>query len=126
MKYLFLIILISFTIMSSARNSSDSLLKRNNIFLELGGNGLGYSLNYERIFNSTAKNKYFFRIGSALYKNPKLEFTVPVLIGIKKNISSSKHSIEFELGTNIHSFLFFVLLAICFFVKMILLLKMQY
>lgn len=90
--------------MSSARNSSDSLLKKNNVFLELGGNGLSYSLNYERNIWDSYKNNFSMRIGFALYKDPKTEFTLPILFNYNRSLSKNKiHHMELGIGTTLNS-----------------------
>lgn len=105
MKYVFLIVLAFFTTCISATNIFiDTLLKRNYVFFELGGNGLNYSLNYERILLSKNKNQFSMRAGFALYKDPKTEFTFPLLVNYIRSVSNNrKHNIEFGIGTTLNS-----------------------
>jgi hypothetical protein len=75
-------------------------IRRNTFFLELGGNTMSYSLNYDRILLSRDKWKLSGRVG-ALYQ-PLFQVSNRLMVGVPLEVSylrgSGKHFVEVGLG----------------------------
>jgi hypothetical protein len=90
-----LAILFLFSICSKIFAADSTLLfkKRNALFVEAGGKGPYYSVNYERIFKEGKKLIYFWRAGFSLLAN---DLSVPLSIGAFT--TGSCNHFEFSLG----------------------------
>ena len=63
-------LLILFPTISIAHPDSSTVLKKNTVYAEVGGNGIVYSLNYERVFYLKNKPRFCGRIGIAVFPQP--------------------------------------------------------
>lgn len=86
------VLLFTFIVCCSIANAQNTF-KRNEIFLELMGNGLLGSINYERQFGE--KPGLGFRAGLGIY-GQQPGFTVPV--GLNYLINITKNSLFLDLG----------------------------
>ena len=95
MKPFILLLVITFFITPVfAQNSeSDITLTRNAFFVELGGMGGVYSLNYERLLSKTSPTQLRFRVGVAGLSNYQ-----SVISGIARYWGNGKHHLEAGLG----------------------------
>ena len=97
MKKFFYLLLLCFTVTSgfSQEINRDDEFRRNEVFIELGGNGLLGSLNYERqLFK---KPGFGFRVGAGIYgTDPHL--TIPVGINYLSRFFKSRSFIDLGLG----------------------------
>lgn len=104
MKHLTLILIIlGLAFYSYGQTSS----KRNDIYLEAGGNGLFASVNYERQF--TNQPGLGARIGVGFYSENAFYLTIPVGFNYLFKLKSDKSFIDVGLGatwTRIHGNLF--------------------
>ena len=93
---LFILVLISFTSFSQTFIDKDNLIsiKKNSLYLELGGSGALYSVNYDRIMKKMKKSMTSFSIGCTYwgkidYSDGRTDIGIPVsynyLIGKKNN-----------------------------------------
>lgn len=71
--------------------------KRNDIYLEVGGNGLFASVNYER--QLTKQPGLGFRIGVGIYSENAFYMTIPAGINYLFKLKNDKSFIEAGLGT---------------------------
>ncbi len=96
----FLIVFVSF--LANSQNLVQKELKRNTVFVEFGGNGILYSVNYNRLFYLSKKLCLSSRIGYGFTKNfndNKLILNViPVELTGLVPISKNKHFIEVGSG----------------------------
>lgn len=98
-----LFIMLAASLQLEAQESAPPATAKNAVYLELGGNGVYYSLNYEKIFYQRGLFKSAARIGvSAFPKNIETETktywdaALPLeLIGL---IGRSKHHLELGVG----------------------------
>lgn len=82
---------------------TDSIVTtKNAIFLELGGNGIFYSLNYDRLFPISEKVNISSRVGIHYTNGFPLEFyrtmAVPIEVSGLYSIHQNKHFIEIGAG----------------------------
>src|ERR1035437_5932834 len=89
MRKYFLTILIIATVTFAFGQSA---FKKNDIYLEAGGNGLFGSVNYERQLTKEA------RIGIGFYSENAFYLTIPVGINYLFKLKSSKSFIDAGLG----------------------------
>jgi hypothetical protein len=85
---------------SFAQQPTGKSVQRNTFFLELGGNAMYYSLNYDRILLSRDKWKLSGRVG-AMYQ-PLFQVSNRQMVGVPLEISylrgRNKHFLEIGLG----------------------------
>lgn len=93
MKCLILISLIFF----STCLFGQTAFKKNSIFLEVGGNGLFTSINYDR--QITNKPGLGIRLGVGFYSTNPFQITIPIGINYLYEIKNNKSFMEFGLGT---------------------------
>ncbi|QHT69276.1 hypothetical protein GXP67_22875 [Rhodocytophaga rosea] len=74
-------------------DSTATAFRKNIIFLEAGGKGPVYSLNYERIFRQGKKLSYSYRLGFSILRE---DFSVPV--AFTAFTSPGSHHLELSLG----------------------------
>ena len=89
-----------FSFRMEADINDTSIISVNVVNLELGGTGLLYSVNYERVF--LQKTAYFLsvRVGFGSYSTmEKQQYTVPVEINTLQPVSRQNHYLEWGLGT---------------------------
>lgn len=101
MKNLILIILCLLNIDTNAQS------KTNSIYVEAGGNGIIYSINYDKTFNLSNKFKLAPRIGFEYYPHEKNSFYNDIVIPLEINVLISKNQISknfFETGLGISFF----------------------
>ena len=104
MKYIFFFILIyfSFCCAINGQNNNDSEMKeirKNSIYFEILGNGVLYSINYDRILPIKNKLSMFIRIGGNEYhgeSNDELSFNLIGATGIL--FGGPKHLFETSVG----------------------------
>lgn len=77
-------------------------LKKNTIFLEIGGNAFIYSVNYDRLFDVSNKIKLSSRIGIHFTNEFPLQYyrtlSIPVEFSGLYSISGNKHFLEVGVG----------------------------
>jgi hypothetical protein len=101
MKKLIFLLLILFLTSSYSVHAQDSKTfdYKNNIQLELGGHGLIYSINYERILINNELLKTSGQIGIAYYP-PLIGFRdIWIPIGVNEILSVNNHHFEAGVGT---------------------------
>ena len=76
-----------------------AILKKNDIYLEAGGNGLFGSVNYER--QLTKEPGLGIRIGVGFYSENSFNVTVPVGINYLFNLKNPKSFIDAGLGVTL-------------------------
>lgn len=91
-RYLLTILLI----LSATCTFAQSTFKRNDIYLEAGGNGLFGSVNYER--QLTEQPGLGLRLGVGFYSEDAFYLTVPVGINYLFNLKNQRSFIEAGLG----------------------------
>ena len=83
--------------LTTATFAQDS--KPNNIYFELGGNGLFLSMNYER---QIIKNENFYgHVGIGMYGIRPTYYTFPFGVNYLLNLKNHRNFIDFGLGANI-------------------------
>ncbi len=91
---------------ANAQSEYCTKLRKNSIFLEVGGNGIVYSINYDRLFDFSNKIKGSARIGVNYFENfnnnESRIFGIPVEFSGLYSISKNKHFLE--LGTGLTYF----------------------
>ena len=93
-KYILLISLLFFTsLKTSAADTTLIFKKKNSFFIEAGGKGPYYSVNYGRIFKNGKKLIYSWRIGFSL-----LSHDISVPLAISAFTYGVKHHLEFSIG----------------------------
>ncbi|MEZ4956567.1 MAG: hypothetical protein R2825_23620 [Saprospiraceae bacterium] len=77
---------------------SESFYHKNNLQLELGGHGLFYSLNYERILVNDIKMKMTAKVGASYYSpgSGNIGFWLP--FSVNGLLSFDMHHVEFGIG----------------------------
>lgn len=80
------------------KNSDSKFRYRNSAELELGGHGLFYSFNYERVLVNHNKLKTTLQAGLAYYPHSTNVNTVWIPVSINELISFGKHHIELGVG----------------------------
>jgi len=93
MKYL---ILFSVFFIMSVYSNGQTTFKRNDIYLEGGGNGLFASVNYERQF--TKEPGLGFRFGIGFYPEKAFYLTIPVGINYLFKLKNDRSFIDAGLG----------------------------
>ncbi len=77
-------------------------IKKNTVFAEIGGNGIIYSINYDRLFDVSEKIKLSSRIGIHYTNSFPLQYyktlCIPVEFSGLYSISGQKHFLEVGLG----------------------------
>jgi hypothetical protein len=94
MKQLTLLLALSGIIVCSYAQQN---FKRNDIYLEAGGNGLFASVNYER--QLTKQPGIGFRVGIGFYTEDAFYLTIPVGINYLFKLKNNQSFIEAGLGT---------------------------
>lgn len=98
-KYLTIFFLILFSISALSQQTSDGKFQNmNSLQLELGGHGLVYSLNYERVLFNGNRFKTTAQAGIAYYPAISRVRDVWLPIGINQLYSMGNHHIEVGLG----------------------------
>lgn len=98
MKKLFTLILLSFSLAVMAQDAQKLSFRKNSAYLEVMGNGIIYSINYERLFTDNTV-KPFIRIGGNemhFDKSDTLRFFLVSEAGIA--IGKSKNLLDVSLG----------------------------
>jgi len=93
MKQLILVLVTSIILLSSYGQTT---FKRNDIYLEAGGNGLFGSLNYER--QLTSQPGIGIRLGVGFYSEKAFYLTIPVGINYLFELKDNKSFIDAGLG----------------------------
>ena len=79
-----------------------AILKKNTIYVELGGNAILYSINYDRLFNISNKFKLSSRLGIHYTNKVPLQyyrtFCIPVEVSGLYSFFGRKHFIEIGTG----------------------------
>jgi len=70
-------------------------IARNSVYLELGGNGLWYSVNYDKIFSLKEKVGFSGRIGFSYLQS---QDTISIIIPVTASYLFGKKNNFFELG----------------------------
>ncbi len=102
MKHIFIVLLFVILTNPTYCQKTDSLKTKftykNSVQLELGGHGLIYSLNYERILLNGQRFKTTAQVGFAYY--PRWADIIDIWLPVEINeiISFNKHHIELGLG----------------------------
>jgi hypothetical protein len=89
-------ILTVFTLFTVTFSFGQSTFKRNDIYLEAGGNGLFGSVNYER--QLTSKPGLGARLGIGFYSENAFYLTIPVGINYLFKLKNEKSFIDAGLG----------------------------
>jgi hypothetical protein len=90
-------LLFIFTIIFAAHSFGQKTFKKNDIYLEAGGNGLFASINYER--QLTKQPGLGVRLGIGFYSENAFYLTVPVGINYLFKFKNDKSFIDAGLGT---------------------------
>lgn len=90
------LLLLAIFFFSTLSMSGQNTFRQNNIFLELGGNGLGYSLNYER--QLLKKPGPGIRIGMGSYSLDEFQLSIPVGVNLLLNIYDNKVFLDLGYG----------------------------
>jgi hypothetical protein len=90
---LLLVVLFSICSNVSAADSTMLFKKKNTLFIEAGGKGPYYSVNYGRIFKQGHKLIYSWRAGFSLLPH---DLSIP--LAISAFTSGSQHHFEFSIG----------------------------
>ncbi len=77
-------------------SNDQTIFKRNDIYLEAGGNGLFASVNYERQF--TKEPALGFRLGNGFYSENAFYLTIPVGINYLFKIKNKHAFIDAGVG----------------------------
>lgn len=104
MKCLLLSLLFSLVLSTASAQQIQEPAKKNTVFLELGGNAVLYSLNYDRIVLEKPKWKLSGRIGAMYFrertnyldKDYSLDVAVPIELSYLRG--KGNHYLEFGLG----------------------------
>lgn len=97
-------ILFMFVIhISSAQSVSDSSksMTKNAIYFELGGNGIFYTINYDRLLRMTDKSVIFLRIGGSHLKFSSFNNVASVITELNRIFYKQGRSVNFEIGSGI-------------------------
>lgn len=96
-----LLSILTFLIISSKTYAQDSSNYKNSVMLEIGGNGLAYSINYERFLNKNINA----RAGFSLFKiienqtdKSMIVMSYPISFNYLINLARQKHLIETGIG----------------------------
>ncbi len=99
-----LFILLALGIIQSVKSQE---ITRNNVYLELGGAAMMYSVNYERLLTSNRNINFPFRIGLSYTSTNVFDgnntLGVPISISFIKNLSKSFY---FETGVFVTAFFY--------------------
>lgn len=80
----------------------DTTLKKNSVFVEIGGNAIIYSINYDRLIDVSTKFKLSTRIGIHYTNKFPLQYyrtlCIPIEISGLYSIYGSKHFVEIGSG----------------------------
>ncbi|MBC8111024.1 MAG: hypothetical protein H7Y04_08195 [Verrucomicrobia bacterium] len=90
------VILLIFTLTISSLLFGQTTFKKNDIYLEAGGNGLFASVNYER--QLTKQPGLGFRLGVGFYSEDNFYLTIPVGINYLFKIKENTSFIDAGLG----------------------------
>ena len=93
MKHLTFLLAISFFAICT---NAQTTFKRNDVYLEAGGNGLFASVNYER--QLTKQPGLGFRVGVGFYSEKAFYLTIPVGINYLFKLKNNKSFIDAGLG----------------------------
>ncbi len=105
MKYLFLIICILFSLISLSQEEDIenglNLIKRNSLYLEMGGVAGFYSVNYDRILEQKKSGLTSFSVGATYwgkidYSDGRTNFGIPVSYNYL--IGKNNHHLELGIG----------------------------
>lgn len=87
---------------TKAQNDSNLILEKNSIFVEIGGNAIIYSINYDRLIDVSTKFKISTRIGIHYTNKLPLQYyrtlCIPIEISGLYSIYGSKHFVEIGSG----------------------------
>lgn len=94
--------ILTLLFISIETNAQDSANYKNSVMLEIGGNGLAYSVNYERFLS----NKFNLRAGVSFLKiienqtdKSIIFMSYPISFSYLINLNNQKHYIETGVGT---------------------------
>lgn len=93
MKHIKLVIIFCFF---STLLNGQTTFKNNGLFIELGGNGLFTSLNYERHFSD--KPGIGMRLGIGFYSTDPFRLTFPVGVNYLMKLNNNNSLLDFGLG----------------------------
>jgi hypothetical protein len=90
LMFLFLLLVCGETF---SQKATENLFRKNTFYLELGGKGPFYSVNYERIFHQRVKVNYSICIGFSIVPDG-----ISLPLGLAAITGKKKHHAEFSLG----------------------------
>lgn len=94
------LILVSFSI--SAQDNNEKPIKANRaVYLELAGNGVIYSINYDKIFHQKGTFKSSYRVGISLYPRNYDRVYANVYLPVEINGMYGKRNGHFEFGLGV-------------------------
>ncbi len=97
MKKFLLLFLFAFIIIGAANAQSiPTSVQKNTVFLELGGNGVYYSLNYDRILLAKTNWKLVGRVGAMYHTHFAQRAAIPLELSYLRG--RKNHHLEFGLG----------------------------
>jgi hypothetical protein len=91
--FCYVFVMLLFGTAGFCADSTATALRKNIVFLEAGGKGPVYSINYERIFRQGRKLSYSYRIGFSI-----LPEDISVPLAISAFTSPGRHHLEMSLG----------------------------
>lgn len=91
-----LIFILFYLVSCSFSLFSQNTFRQNNIYFELGGNGLGYSLNYER--QLLKKPGPGIRLGVGSYSLDEFQLSIPVGVNLLLNVYDNKVFLDLGYG----------------------------
>jgi hypothetical protein len=100
-SYTYILPILMLLLVSLRTNAQDSIYYKNAVMLEIGGNGLAYSANYERFLSKNINA----RAGFSLFKiienqtdKSMIVMSYPISFNYLINLSRQKHFIETGIG----------------------------
>jgi hypothetical protein len=96
-----ILLLLALLIISLRADAQDSTIHKNVVLLEIGGNGLAYSVNYERFINkniNTRAGLSFYNIIENQTDKSMIVMSFPISFNYLLSLGNQKHYIETGMG----------------------------
>ncbi len=83
----------------SQTNTRSNNLKKNSLYIEIGGQSIFYSLNYDRLFQIKEKNQTSFTVGASIVpKNAFCDFGISTPMSYNFILGKSNHKFVIGIG----------------------------
>ncbi len=99
--HLFNLLILMILFVNLRTNAQDSCFNKNAVLMEIGGNGLLYSINYERFVSKNLNAKVgnsFFKIIEKQTDKSMIVMSYPISFNYLINLSKQNHFIETGVG----------------------------